>query len=345
MAAPDPGNAASVDLRLGDPRWFAADYVPGTDLFRLLPVTLEQISQANFLDRRLEADWDLAKEISAARVAVEVDAPPALLFHTAFCGSTLLARALHSPPLAVSLKEPLVLQRLALAWLQQASARRLIESRLDTAMMLLSRPWQAKGKVLIKPANQANVLLSAMLRLCPAARSLFLYSSLREFMLSCFKKLPASEQRIRWMAQALLPGTRLAKRLRIETSTSFNLVESCALAWHAQIERYTDALASDADDRIRTLDFARMLAEPEGCVRSCADWLGLDAAGLHQRVSDTFARDSKAQSRAFTAGERLDESRRSEDAYGEIIERGIAWSDRAIAPHATLPRDWKALRF
>ncbi len=330
--------------QLDDPRWFLADYAFEHDRFHFIRLELEQITRATFLDRRMQADWGSVEQLDAATVA-----PPArtaaLLFHTAFCGSTLLAKALHAAPVSVSLKEPLVLQRLAMAWLRMPDRRTMIETRLRSAISLLARPWAPQGRVLVKPANQSNVLLRAMCEHRPSAHAVLLYSGLDDFMLSCFKKLPEAETRIRWMAQSLLPGTRLARALRVDTATPFNLVESCVLAWYAQMERYADLLASDVDDLLRSLDFVRMLRDPLPCVEACGRWLGLETTGLHARVASAFSRDSKAEGRSFDARRRDSENQRAMASYGAIIDQGLRWAESHVAPQAMLPVRWKPLTF
>lgn len=334
MAAPD----------LDDPRWFPANYDAAGRTVRLVYVNLTELGEAPFLDKRLKIDWAEGVDIATHELPRATGAA-SFLFHTAFCGSTLLARALHAPPLAVALKEPLGLHSLAMAQLKTQAPEEAshIADDLSRYLGLLSRPWARGGRVLVKPANQANGLLTPILASVPQARAILLYSSLRAFMLSCFKKLPESEQRIRWMAQALLRGSPLATRLDIDPDAGFNLVESCALAWYAQMERYAQALDEDADDRLRTLDFDEVLAAPQDRVQDCARWLQLHDAGLEERVPKVFSRHSKGTSPAYDADERERENARVLDAFGETIDRAVAWAEEAIGPAARMPR-WKPLR-
>ncbi|MDI9237339.1 hypothetical protein QLQ15_00235 [Lysobacter sp. LF1] len=329
---------------LADPRWFPADYDAGSGRFRFVHVELSDLGDAPFLDRRLAIDWAHGFDVAVRDLPDHVDAHASFLFHTAFCGSTLLARALHAPPRAVSLKEPLALHALAMARLKARTAQELgeVAAALPRYLALVSRPWAEGGRVLIKPANQANGLLDSILSAQPRARAVLLYSSLRSFMVSCFKKLPDSEQRIRWMAQALLRDTQLSRRLGIEPGGAFNLVESCALAWYAQMERYALALDADTDDRLRTLDFDEVLAAPSDRVRDCAGWLQLADEGLDERVPRVFSRHSKGSSAAYDSEERDRENARVLDAFGETIDRAVDWAEGSIGPAALMPR-WKPL--
>lgn len=336
MAAPDPT----------DPGWFPLAYEATSGRFEMLRVTLEQLGSASFLDRRgLKVAPGGNQVVDAASISVADLPAPSFLFHTAFCGSTLLARALHAPPKAVALKEPLILHSLATAGMRATGdeERARIEGDLSRALSLLSRPWTPGGRVLVKPANQINGWMPRILSASPRSRAVLLYSDLRSFMISCFKKLPASEQRIRWMAQALLHDSQLASRLGISPNASFNLVESCALAWYAQMERYGHALREDVGtDRLRSLDFAQVLAAPADTTAACAQWLQLDDDGLEARVQAVFSRHSKASGGTYDALDREQENSRVLDMFGPTIDRAMHWATNVVAPLVETP-GWKAL--
>lgn len=338
MNAPDPS----------DPRWFPVGYAAETQTLSLLKVDLDCIGRSSFLDRRMQADWSAALPVPLAALAesAAVDRAPALLFHTAFCGSTLLARALHAPPLAVSLKEPSALLDLCGASLPN---RRVPPERIERAgralLGLLGRPWTAGGRVLIKPTNQVNRLLPLLLRLSPRSRAVLLYSGLEQFLVSCCKKLPEAETKLRWMAQMLLPDSRLGARLGIPSDHPFNFVESSVLTWHLQMERYALALAADGADRLRTLSVDALLAEPEASVRQAARWLELPGAldGLSERVQATFSRDAKHPEREYGQSDRENESQVVRQQHAALIEFALRWAAAAIEPAACLPADWKPL--
>jgi hypothetical protein len=339
---PERANAATD---LSDPTCFPVAYDPQRGTVALQRIDLDAIGRASFLDGRTplssEPVWSLpVVDCPPARHA------PALLFHTAFCGSTLLARALHAPPAAVSLKEPGVMLAIAMATLQpDRHPPASTESAARAILGLLARPWQPDGRVLVKPTNQVNRIVPMLLQASPGSRALLLYSSLEQFLLSCCKKLPAAETLVRWMAQALLPGTQLAQRLGVPMSHPFNLVEAAVLTWYAQMEIYAMALAQDDDGRLRSLDIDVMLAEPQAAVAAAADWLQLPGAheGLEARVAATFSRNAKSQERAFDAGQRDTENALVREHFGPLVRQALQWADDAIAPVATLPSRWQPL--
>lgn len=333
--------------RFSNPAQFPIDYLSASDSLAFLPLASDLIARASFLDRRLPVSFDNAQTTSIAQ-CVQLNTAPALLFHCAFCGSTLLARALQAPPMVMSLREPRALLALAIASLKPEMIPAIqIERAARVSLGLLGRPWAEHGRVLIKPTNQVNRILPLLLRVSPDSRALLLYSSLEQFIVSCLKKLPAAEQQIRWMAQALLPGTQLAQRLEIPLTHPFNLVESAVLTWYAQMEIYALALKADSNDRLRSISIDAMLAQPTAVVAAAADWLQLPGAhdGLDARVSKTFSRNAKAQDRAFNVRQRDQENAITRQRYREIVQQALRWSEQAIAPAAILPTTWKRLRF
>jgi hypothetical protein len=347
----DPATAPSPPTApdLADPRWLPLTYDAGHDAFRFATIDLEMLGHAPFLDQRLGPVWQQALAVSAIDVDHAAGAPafarpaPAWLFHTAFCCSTLLARALHAPPAAVALKEPHALMAMAQLSLHESRLPPgLLDARLRTTVALLGRPWTADGRILVKPTNAVNRLLPRLLALAPA-RAILLHGGLEDFLVSCCKKLPGAQAPMRWMAQYLLPGTRLEPALAIPSDHELNFVEACVLTWYAQMELYADALAADGSDRLRSLDMAALLAQPEGTVRACARHLALEVGDdASARVAQVFARDSK-RTDASHGRERRDAERAAVlERHGELVRAGLAWAERVVAPWATLP-DWKQL--
>lgn len=326
-----------------DVQLFPIDLDPDNGDFLFAPVEARRLADAPFLDARFGIDPANAQRIHWRTLPATGRRPSAaLLFHTAFCCSTLLARTLQAPPRVVALKEPACLTRLASAALHIAP--RQLDMPLSRALDLLARPWADGGRCVIKPTNQVNTLLPDILRLCDG-RALLLHSSLQDFVISCLKKFPDGERPLRWMAQHLVKGTRLQQRLGVPWDHPFHFIEACVLTWYAQVERYADALAQDADDRLRSLDMQTLLADPLATVSACADWLELDidAATLAERVELEFRRDAKHPERAYDAGRRADEARRTASTHADLLGAAVDWARAVVAPLACVPLDWKLL--
>lgn len=329
---------------VADPSWFPARFDFAHEAFGFRRVDPQTIADAGFLDQRawandaplLHVPWRQLPPPAAAT------APLAWVFHTGFCGSTLLARILQDPPRVMALREPQALLDLA-----QASHRlpiRSTDAALARLLVLLARPWRDGGQCLVKPTNHANNLLPQLLR-ASSGRAILLYSSLPEFVLSRCSKLPTAERFVRWLAQHLLRGSRLADALGVPWNHEFHFIEACVLAWHVQIEIFADALAADTDDRLRSLDFETLRAAPEQAVPACARWLdlGADDAFWQQRAAFESGRDAKHVDRQFNARDRAAQRQVLRQRHRPLLDAARQWSEQVVAPVAVMPAHWKPL--
>ncbi len=338
-------NAPPLDLE--DPRHFPVSYDASADAFCFASIDASTLA-APFLDARMGDAWARKQALPMPGVDPSTTVAPAWLFHTAFCCSTLLARALHAPPHAIALKEPHALTDLAtLSLSPDPAASDRLGTRIGEACHLLARPWAPSGRVLIKPTNAVNRLIPRLLDATPDSRAVLLHGSLEEFLYSCLKKLPGAEQPLRWMVQYLLPGTQLQQALGVSPTHPFNPVESSVLVWHAQVERYADALVNDPRDRLRSLDMTRLLDDPPAMVAAVAGWLGLDTGeddmgqAFDARVEAVFTRNSKDPGRQYGPDTRARERAELRERLGPIVDAALEWSSRAIAPLARMPAAWK----
>ncbi|HEX4848586.1 MAG TPA: hypothetical protein VFV30_10620, partial [Novosphingobium sp.] len=95
---------------LADAEWLAHRYVESDDTFRFVRVPRADHSAIPFLTDDLLGARTAGGDLPAdACLALPGDAPLGLVFHSAFCGSTMLTRALDRPGMAMGLSEPVVL--------------------------------------------------------------------------------------------------------------------------------------------------------------------------------------------------------------------------------------------
>ena len=172
-----------ADTIAPDPHWLphSLDLAGGQMLF--VKIARETLTAPGFLaDVKPEeaggAQWLPLETVRAMR-------PPSgalhFIFHTAFCRSTLLARAMNVPGTSVGMAEPGILAQLAGAG--QAAAG-LVKPVCD----LLARPWPDAGAVFVKPTNHANRLIPPLLAARPDATAVLMTNALPAFLRAVDKR-------------------------------------------------------------------------------------------------------------------------------------------------------------
>ena len=103
----------STTAPLSDPTWFPIGFDLKADTLTFLKTNRQTLSEAAFLDQRFypAAPQTQAITLSTALQEVAQTAPINWIFHTAFCCSTLMARALDIPGKSLALKEPDILMQ------------------------------------------------------------------------------------------------------------------------------------------------------------------------------------------------------------------------------------------
>lgn len=326
-----------------DPAWLPVHFDATNGELGFVRLSMETMESATFHGRRELQDAGALVRLPWQAAAPAPTRPRmCLLFHTAFCGSTLLSRILQDSPRVMVIREPSVL--LDIAQLTKRIGTQTVEGVLATTLALLARPWTENGTILLKPTNQVNSLLPEILRNADG-KAILLYSSLPEFIVSNCTKLPQSETFVRWLAQHFLRGSRLQRALRIPWHQPFHFIEACVLAWHAQMEIYADALAADSEDRLRSLDFATLQCDVMSVVPECARWLGLgaDETFWQARAVTECAHDAKHTDRPWDVTRRTADRDALRTRYRALIDAALAWGKGVVEPVARVPVDWKPL--
>ncbi|MBU8976650.1 hypothetical protein JI752_010910 [Lysobacter sp. MMG2] len=340
---PSPESAPSSAL--ADARWFPVDLHVPERRFTFATLDVDALERSTFLDTRLDAGLDDATPVgadAAASVAAP-PRPPAWLFHTSFCGSTLLARALHVPPHQVALKEPLVLRRLGDARHAGWSTGELSA----TTARLLSRPWSDGGGVLIKATHAALNIAGELLDATPGSRAVLLTSSLEDFLISNLKKPADTWAKVPELAERALRAGSLHTRLPAQALQPPDLLCAVALQWAAQRDLIA-RLAAQYGDRARLLDFTTLAADPVGVPVACSRWWRLPAPAevVRARADEVARRNAKAVSVEYSADRRAHEARLVHDHHRGELARARAWAERFVMPALhderamTPPEEW-----
>jgi hypothetical protein len=321
-----------------DPLWLAHRYVESKDALQFRLTTREEHRAATFItDEYLPKDAQLAE--IGRREALASAPPPApvdFVFHSAFCCSTLIARAFDQPGLAMGLKEPRILNDIV-GWRRRGASGRDVAEVMDGALSLLARPFGPGEAVVIKPSNIVNGLIPMMMALRPNARALLLHAPLSVFLTSVAKK--GIDGRL-WVRE-LFMGFRtdgLVQRLGFDDAQFFGQtdLQIAAAGWLAQQALFAD-LARTLGPRVRTLDSESLRDAPEASITALAGHYGLvaDQAAVREIVATSFGRNSKS-GEAFGRAEREAEYAQAGAIHRDELEKVMRWAE-VTAERAGIP--------
>ncbi|MBS0502282.1 MAG: hypothetical protein JSS55_00480 [Proteobacteria bacterium] len=324
----------NIETILRDPEWLAHRYVESKDAVQFVKLPRSGHAAAAFVtDEHLPAG--LPRVEIGRREALETEPPPAplhFIFHSAFCCSTLVARAFDQPGLSTALKEPPILNDLV-GWRRRGAAGRDVAEVMDSALTLLARPFEPGEAVIVKPSNIVSGLIPLLMALRPGAKALLLHAPLPIFLTSVAKK--GLDGRL-WVRE-LLGGFRkdgLTLRLGFDDDQLFGQtdLQIAAAGWLAQQALFADLIAK-LGPRVRGLDSESLLDRPHEAMAALANLYGLSEDGLD--VDGAFARNSK-NGEAFSRIERQAEYAKAGAVHHDEIDKVAAWA-AAVADAAGIP--------
>jgi hypothetical protein len=319
-----------------DPEWLPHTYdAPGTNLtfVRIAPAARSELMFLS--DEHFAGNFEKIA-FPAAAIAAEIAgaerAPIHFIFHTSFCCSTLLARALDVPGKSAGLKEPDVLINLANRIIRGDDHPN--RQRLELVLRLLERPLAPGETMIVKPTNFANRLLELVLAMRPASKTVLLYSDLETFLRSLLKRG--------------MFGRRFGRRLFIQLGgwspldlgySSDDLFEQtdvqiAALAWLMQIHHFDSVARAFGPDRVMVLDSDSLLADPAAAVGRAQKLfdLGLDRGQVEAIASGpVFARHSKFSDRDYDSAAREKEHEAASAVHAEEIAMVSQWIEAVAA--------------
>lgn len=347
-AAPEAGNretTVATDEVIGstarDPLWLPHRYDPGHDAVHFRRVDRAAHAAATFLtDQHLGADRSprilrRAEAVAAARGAA---GPLHFVFHSAFCCSTLVARAFDRPGWAMGLKEPVILNDLV-GWRRRGATGAQLKAVLADALTLLARPFGPGEAVVVKPSNVVNGLAMAMMELRPDAHALLMSAPLPDFLASIAKKGLDGRLFVRELFLNQLKDGMIQLGFDQDQLFGQTDLQIAAMGWLAQAQLF-QAMAARFGPRVRTVASDALLADPRASVDAMAALFGLARApslieavasgpafSRHSKDDTPFGREARAAEYAAATGQHADE-----------IGKVIAWT-HTVADRARIPLD------
>ena len=332
-------SAVDLETVLTEPLWFLDAVEPASRGFSFVKTSRALLRESAFLDHRMgeaagpRADFTLtAGDFATIESLPSAHGPAGFIFHTSFCRSTLLARAVHREGAGFSLKEPGAL--VSLAHGLRAAGAAIGEGEraglIDAVLTLLGRPLAPGERVLIKPSNFANSLLPAVLT--RGGRVLLMYSELRPFLLSILKRGEEGRIFVRRLFNALRMDPVAVARIPGPQAMLFTDLEVAALVWRQQMETFVEALRSWPDAGLRSLDAEILRARPEETLRAAFDFFEIEAdeKDVHEVVEGTvFTHDSKQVDRLYSSAREAEAVRETERVFDDSIARTLDWAGKA----------------
>jgi hypothetical protein len=330
-------SADDVVAALADPAWLPHRVLDEGRLLQFVKLSRDELRALSFLNKlnvgeslpRIEIPVTVTMEESS-----EDSASCHYIFHSAFCCSTLMARALDIEAVAITLKEPQAFMDLV-RMMPQAGPPDHQRLALEVVVRLMQRPRVPGEKVIIKPANPANPLIEQMLALSPGSRALLMYAPLEDFLLAV-----ARGRRLSWARNI---GALYRDHLEFGTKRTRDLVlltdfEMAAFLWLQQQAQFA-RLLRDLPERLASLRSDLFLEQPTGAVSGTAELFGL---ALPQGQAAAITSGPLFQSHSKRPGEKFDESSRKREealvkmAYGPEIQQALEWAG-SVAEDAGVP--------
>lgn len=307
----------------------------------LLQLPASAFSGAGFLadytpETALDSTTISLDELAAMRPAT---GPLHFIFHTAFCRSTLLARALNIGGVVTGMSEPGIIASLASAG---DAGTRYIEPCLKLLARARTGPEGAVQTVFIKPTNHANRLLPALMQAAPAAKAVIISNSLRAFLKSVNRKGLMGR---RWARNLYLEVQSYAPLdLGIDPRENFLLsdMQVAGLAWLLQRRWIETNIHSASGARMQTLDSDRFNDNRAGILRAITRFAGLELTPqqIDRAATSEIFRTHAKLGGDYTDSEQREAAQGTNPAFDEEVGMVGQWIEQ-IALQAGVGDIWE----
>lgn len=307
-------NTVQQDEILRDASYLAHRYDEANDAFRFLSVPRDVHRQCTFITDEHLPNVEQFKAISNSDLAgaSPASAPAHFIFHSAYCCSTMLARAFDIEGVSMGLKEPVVLNDM-IGWRRRGANSAKQQQVMEQSLILLSRPFGEDRAVIIKPSNICNPLAVEMMRIRPEAKALLLYAPIEGFLKSIAKKEMWGRIWVRDVLIGTLKDGYAVGGFSHDELLQLTDLQVAAIGWLSQHALFAKIIEKIGTDRVRTLDSNTFLAQPPETIAALSDLYGLGMNGPQI--------EAVIQGPAFTSHSKLDQAKRGEIFDAKTRER------------------------
>jgi len=338
---------------VADPAWFPENFDARRDEFQFVATNRTELAAQTFLDGRWDRECARRCRLSAGTVASS-DAgnnrrSVGIIWHTAFCCSTLLAKALDWPGSSLSLCEPQILVDIAGA----RRTKSLSESRAATIAQitfdLLGRRFTAGESIIVKPSPAANSLLRET-AVGTIGQMLFLFSDCKSFLISIARLGEDGRKYVRRLFLALLAEGHVQAQWPTATLLGMSDIELAAIVWHMQMAEFHRNWPKLATGRAASLDCDAFLASPAETLFRLDRFFSLGIGEQHLQdiaAGPLFQRNAKTGEEAWNVMRRHEEHARLAQQMDEDLKRIVMESYNICSstprgyplPHPLMPVD------
>ena len=306
---------------------------------------------SSFLDRRTRSLDGKGYLVELDHLADEYrrmppsDKPVNYIFHTAFCGSTLLARLLDIPGKTMVYKEPAVLQMLA--WFRREKPEALAGMSdpdwLRLSHALNSRTFAEPEVAVVKPTDSCINLAADLLSLAPGNAAVLLYQDLGSFIIAMLK----SPERQKYLANILRRSQQDARAFPVLANinpATLSQGQAAAYAWACLLARY-QALLATPDLPVKSLNADDLFDRTEAVLTALTAHFALPIGSPEirsQLEGPLMARDAKETGQSFDAAAQKTRKAEQQAALQRELDEARTWL-RQTVPELhdleRLPRD------
>ena len=326
---------------IADPEWLAHRYLRPSDEVQFRLVSRDLHRTIPFLtDEYLGTSADIARLRFPSTLAAGFPNPVHFVFHSAFCASTLLTRALDREGMAMGLSEPVILNDIVGLRRRGEIDERGTARLLDGALNMLARPWSPGEPVIVKPSNVVNPLASGLLVLRPDAKAILLFAPLETFLTSVARKGMFCRLWVRELLEGLIREGIADFGFSASDVFRQTDLQCAAIGWLAQHRLFGQLVASYGPSRVRSLSSEALLSAPADVLLAVSRHLDLPLdLELAQAIAEgpVFSRHSKSGN-AFNTGDRAIAYEQVRNSHKDEIGMVTAWA-RAVAGAAGVPFD------
>ena len=294
---------AGQSVIVGNADYLAHRYDEVADGFRFVHVPRDVHRGCTFItDEHLpDVDkYELISRTDLAQTPVQA-APMHFIFHSAYCCSTMIARAFDIPGVSMGLKEPVVLNDM-IGWRRRGADKQKLAAVLDTSLALLARPMGNDRAVVVKPSNICTPLAIPALKLRPESKTLLLYAPLESYLQSIAKKEMWGRIWVRDVLIGTLKDGYAVGGFSTEELLQLTDLQVAAVGWLSQHAAFAKIIETIGPDRVRTLDSDSFLANQETTLHALNQFFDLDMTS--QKIAEV------RNGPAFTSHSKMDQAKR-----------------------------------